>query len=111
MLVADLDGNIGGYGSYGPFRAGEGYRGTVEHTVYVTEGYRRRGIAQSLVQALIRKARKDGFHRMIGGVSSGAVGSYALHQALGFEDCGRLPGIGQKFGQNLDLIFMVYRLG
>jgi len=110
VLVAEVDGSIAGYGSYGPFRTGEGYAGTVEHTVYVAEGFRRHGIAQSLVRTLLEKAQADGFQRMIGGVSSGADGSYALHQTLGFEDCGRLPGVGRKFDLDLDLNLMVYRL-
>jgi len=34
VLVAEDGGAVLGYASYGPFRAGEGYRETVEHSVY-----------------------------------------------------------------------------
>ena len=110
ILVAIIDDQVAGYASYGPFRAGEGYASTVEHTVYVKHDYRRQGLARLLIERLFEIARSLGLRRMVGGVSSGAEGSYELHLRLGFEDCGRLPGIGQKFGQDLDLIFMVYRL-
>ncbi|MCH8953555.1 MAG: N-acetyltransferase, partial [Proteobacteria bacterium] len=33
VLVAEDGGEVLGYASYGPFRAGEGYRETVEHSV------------------------------------------------------------------------------
>lgn len=110
VFVAESNGTIAGYASYGAFRSGEGYSGTVEHTVYVAEPFQRRGIARDLVNALIARAQNAGVRRMIGGISSGAEGSYALHKALGFEEVGRLPGIGRKFGQDLDLILMIYRL-
>lgn len=110
IIVADIDGQVAGYASYGPFRSGEGYSGTVEHTVYVARAFRRQGIARQLLQAVIAAARQAGLRRMVGGVSSTAQGSLALHSDLGFEDCGRLPGVGRKFGRSLDLVFMVYRL-
>ena len=110
VLVAEVAGTNAGYASFGPFRSGEGYAGTVEHTVYVAKAFRRRGIARMLLQALITAASEAGFRRMVGGVSSGAEGSHALHTALDFVEAGRLPGIGMKFGRDLDLIFMVRRL-
>ncbi len=38
VLVAEVDGVVGGYSTYGPFRPKEGYRHTVEHSVYVVDG-------------------------------------------------------------------------
>ena len=35
ILTADIDGQMAGYASYGPFRPKTGYRHTVENSVYV----------------------------------------------------------------------------
>ena len=35
IIVADLDGEVVGFGSYGQFREKIGYQYTVEHSVYV----------------------------------------------------------------------------
>ena len=106
MLVAEEDGRIVGYASYGPFRRGEGYRLTVEHTVYVARDARRRGVARALMTALIAEARAAGLHRMIGGVSADQEASMALHRALGFVEAGRLAQVGLKHGRWLDLALM-----
>ncbi|MDT8344865.1 MAG: N-acetyltransferase family protein [Thermohalobaculum sp.] len=110
VIVADEAGRIAGYASFGPFRAGEGYRFTVEHSVYVAAHARRRGIARALLVRLIAEARARGLRRMVGGVGADQGPSLALHRALGFEQQGRLAGVGWKRGRSLDLALMVLAL-
>ena len=110
ILVAEADGSAIGYATYGPFRRGEGYAGTVEHTVYVARQARRRGVARALLEHLVARACAAGVRVMIGGVSGESDASIALHQALGFEEIARLPRIGRKFGRDLDLVLMALRL-
>ena len=40
IVVADLDGEVVGFGSYGQFREKIGYQFTVEHSVYVENDHR-----------------------------------------------------------------------
>jgi phosphinothricin acetyltransferase len=110
VLVAQQDGAVAGFGSYGPFRAWEGYRFTVEHSVYVAQPYRRRGIASALVAALLERARADGLHLMVAGIDAANASSIALHRRLGFEDAGVLREAGYKFERWLDLAFMTRRI-
>ena len=110
VLVAEDGGAVLGYASYGPFRAGEGYRGTVEHSVYVARPARGRGIARLLMGRLIAAARAAGLARMVGGVSADQPASMDLHRKLGFEEQGRLKGVGVKRGRRLDLALMVLAL-
>jgi len=110
VLVAEEGGEVLGYASYGPFRAGEGYRETVEHSVYVSRLARGRGIARLLMNRLVERARAAGMHRMVGGVSADQPASLGLHRAMGFEEQGRLRGVGIKRGKRLDLAFMVLPL-
>ena len=106
VIVAEVEGAVAGFGSYGPFRAFDGYRLTVEHSVYVDPARHRLGIGRLLLEALIARARAAGLHAMIGGIESGNAASINLHQSLGFRDVGRLPQVGAKFGRWLDLSFL-----
>jgi phosphinothricin acetyltransferase len=108
VLVAEDGGEVLGYASYGPFRAGEGYRETVEHSVYVARWGR--GIARLLMERLIAAARAAGLARMVGGVSADQRASMNLHRDLGFEEQGRLKGVGLKRGKRQDLALMVLAL-
>jgi phosphinothricin acetyltransferase len=110
VIVAEEGGEVLGYAAYGPFRAGEGYAQTVEHSVYVARRARGRGIARLLMQRLIARARAAGLHRMVGGVSADQTASLALHRSLGFAEQGRLSEVGVKRGRRLDLVLMVLAL-
>lgn len=106
VLVAVEGGAVVGFGSFGDFRAGEGYAITVEHSVYVDAAARRQGHGQALVEALIAHARALGKRVMIGGVDAANAPSIRLHERLGFAVTARLPAVGRKFDRPLDLVFL-----
>ena len=106
VLVAEQEGGFLGYASYGPFRAGDGYDGTVENSVYVALDAQGRGIARMLMEALLSHAAADGRHTMVAGIALPNDASVALHRRLGFVEKGVLVGIGRKFGRSLDLMLM-----
>ena len=110
VLVLDEGGAIAGYASFGPFRAFDGYRGTVEHSVYVRSDLRGGGRGRALMEALIDTARSSGFHVMVGAIEAGNSASIALHEKLGFTHVGTMPEVGQKFGRWLDLALLQLRL-
>jgi len=106
VFVAEVDGQVAGYVSYGPFRPHPGYRHTVEHSVYVAPAFRGRGIASTLMRALVAHARRQDLHVMMAGICSTNTGSIALHERLGFEVVAVLPEVGRKFDRWLDLTLM-----
>jgi phosphinothricin acetyltransferase len=106
VLVAVEGGTVLGYASYGPFRAFDGYRHTAEHSVYVAEAARRRGVAEALMRALEAEARRAGLHVMLGGIAADNEPSLRLHAKLDFTETARMPQVGRKFGRWLDLVFM-----
>ncbi|MDX1779790.1 MAG: GNAT family N-acetyltransferase [Thalassovita sp.] len=110
VLVACDGDTVLGYASYGPFRAFDGYKLTVEHSVYVDTARRGGGIGRALLQALIERARADGFHIMIAAIEAGNTPSIRLHEKLGFEQTALMPQVGQKFGRWLDLAMLQLRL-
>lgn len=111
VLVAISDnGEILGYASFGDWRAWDGYRHTVEHSVYVRADQRGAGIGKALMEALIARARAIGKHVMVAGIEAGNSGSIRLHEKLGFEQAGLLRQVGTKFGRWLDLAFLQLKL-
>lgn len=106
VLVADDGwGTVTGYATFGDWRAWEGYRHTVEHSVYVRGANRGGGIGRALMEALITRARQLGKHVMIAGIEAGNGASIALHRKLGFVEVGVAREVGVKFGKWLDLAF------
>jgi phosphinothricin acetyltransferase len=110
VLLAEDDASVVGFGSFGDFRTYNGYRFSVEHSVYTAEGARRRGVAGALVSALIERARDLGKHVIIGGIVADNHASLALHAKLGFTETARMPEVGFKFGRWLDLVLVQKRL-
>jgi phosphinothricin acetyltransferase len=110
VLVGDEDGEVVGFGSFGPFRAGDGYRPTVEHSVHVRADRRGRGLGGELLQALETRAIAMGKRDMIAGVEAGNAGSIRMHERLGFQRAAMLPDVAEKFGRRLDLLLLRKRL-
>ncbi|MQB42637.1 GNAT family N-acetyltransferase [Rhizobium sp. ICMP 5592] len=107
VLVATDDGeDVVGYASFGDWRAFDGYRHTVEHSVYVRNDQRRNGVGEALMIGLISRAKAIGKHAMVAGIEAGNTGSIRLHEKLGFRQVGLLPEVGTKFGRWLDLAFL-----
>lgn len=109
VIVAEVDGHVVGFASYGDFRdslARPGFRHTVEHTVHVDERWQGGGIARTLMEALIERARSSDVHVMIGAIDSTNVGSIIFHERLGFAEVGRLPEAARKFDRWCELVLM-----
>jgi len=111
LVSVDQEQRVLGYASFGDWRAFEGYRYTVEHSVYVHKEARGLGIGLALMQELIARAEVSGKHIMIAGIEAGNKVSLDLHRKLGFVQVGFLPEVGTKFDQWLDLVFMQLKLG
>ena len=106
ILVAVDDSGVLGYASFGDWRPFEGFRHTVEHSVYVRSDQRGKGVGLALLEALIERARGGGKHVMVAAIESGNAASIRLHERLGFVVTGHMPQVGVKFGRWLDLTFM-----
>jgi L-amino acid N-acyltransferase len=106
VIVAEDDGVVVGYASFGDFRAWPGYRFTVEHSVYARKDRRGGGIGGTLMKELIQRARTMGKHIMIAGVDAENAASLRFHERLGFERVAHFRQVGFKFGRWLDLIFL-----
>lgn len=105
FLVYELDGKIAGYATYGKFRERAAYDTTVEYSVYLHKDYRGKGLAYKLVDELIRIAREQNYHVMIGGLDAANHDSIRFHKNMGFVEVAHLKSVARKFDTWRDLIF------
>ena len=106
VLVVQQAGEVLGYATYGPWRPHDGYKHSVEHSVYVRRDQRGQGLGLRLMQALIERARAANLHVMIAAIETENASSIRLHERLGFITTGQMPQVGRKFERWLDLTFM-----
>lgn len=106
VIVAELNGDVIGYGSFGAFRYKEGYKYCVEHSVYVHSQKRNFGAGKLLMQQLITIAKSMSIHTMIAGIDAENQESIDFHKKFGFTEAGRIKEAGYKFNKWLDVVFM-----
>lgn len=106
VFVAVEDDAVVGFSTFGPFRAWQGYKYSVEHSIYVEKNQRGKGIGKILLQPLINEARKMNMHTIIAGIDADNKISIAFHKQFGFEKVGYIKEVGWKFERWLDLVFM-----
>ncbi|MGL4575435.1 MAG: GNAT family N-acetyltransferase [Burkholderiaceae bacterium] len=110
LVAQDATGTLLGFASYGLYRPREGWRFACEHSVYTHKDYRGRGVARTLMQPLLARARAGGLRTMVGVVDASNEASVKLHQSLGFSLMGVHKNGGYKFDRWLDVAFVVAQL-
>ena len=106
FLVAELEGYVVGYSYAAPFRPREGYRFTVEDSIYVRADCKGHGVGKRLLTELISNCQASGCHSMVACICGINLLSVALHTSVGFSPIGTLPEAGKKFGKWLSLSIM-----
>jgi len=87
------------------------YAGVVEHSVYVAEAARGRGIGKLLLQALIASTEAAGVWTLQSAIFPENVASLRLHERCGFELVGRRKRIGKHAGVWRDVLLVERRSG
>ena len=106
VFVAEIDGEVVGFGALSPYKERAAYRTSVEDSVYVRRDMGRRGIGRALLNHLLSTAADGGFHAVIARITTLSFGSLALHEELGFAMVGVEREIGRKFNKWLDVAIM-----
>ncbi len=104
--VAEFEGEVIGFATYFPFRGGPGYAFSKEHSIQISAKARGLGVGRALMQKLEQAAVNEQVHSLWAGISSANPGGVAFHGRIGFSEIARLPEVGRKNGQWLDLILM-----
>ena len=108
-LVAVERGEIVGWAALMPTSVRACYAGVVEHSVYVAEQARGRGIGKALMRELIRGADRGGLWTIQTSIFPENAASVALHESLGFRIVGRRERIAQLDGVWRDTILLERR--
>jgi phosphinothricin acetyltransferase len=106
VFVAELNGEVVGFGALSPYKERAAYRTSVEDSVYVRRDLGRLGIGRALLAHLLETAENGGFHAVMARITTLSEASIALHESLGFAMVGVEREIGRKFNKWLDVALM-----
>ena len=104
--VAEVDGEVVGFGALSPYKERAAYRTSVEDSIYVRRDLNGRGVGRVLLGHLLDSAADGGFHAVIARITTLSFASIALHGRLGFQTVGIEREIGRKFNKWLDVQIM-----
>ncbi|MDR0998167.1 MAG: GNAT family N-acetyltransferase [Treponema sp.] len=102
-FVWEEDGEIAAYAYAHMWHERTAYRHSVEDTVYVKQGFQRRGIGRTLLGMVVGELKKQGVHAVMAVIAIPNEGSAALHESLGFKKVGHFSEIGRKMGRWRDV--------
>lgn len=105
-IVAEGQGGFAGYVTAAPFRKGEGYAGTLEHSLFVTAEAQGTGVGSALMEALETDVIARGAISLVAGISAENESALRFHHRLGFTSVGRIERAGVKFGRQIDLVLL-----
>ncbi|WP_035347083.1 GNAT family N-acetyltransferase [Edaphobacter aggregans] len=105
-VVAEMAGEVIGYGYAAPFRPRAGYCYTVEDSIYLRGDAAGRGVGRRLLEAVIAGSREAGSRQMVAVIGGGNSASMAMHRAMGFAEVGVLREAGWKFDRAQDITLM-----
>jgi len=110
ILVAEQDGLVVGWAAMSRWSDRSGYAGTAEVSLYVRDGFRRRGIGGRLFEAILHAGQEAGLHTVTARIAEGNDASVRLCLSAGFEHIGTMREVGRKHGRLLDvhLMQMIY---
>jgi L-amino acid N-acyltransferase YncA len=108
-LVATEAGEIVGWAALSPTSPRACYAGVVEHSVYVAEAARGRGVGRALLEALIAEADTAGLWTIQTSIFPENVASVALHERVGFRVVGRRERIAELDGAWRDTLLLERR--
>lgn len=99
IFVAEENNKVIGWCSLSPHRPGrKALRSVAEISYYIHKDYRRKGVANSLIDHTIKSAKELGFKNLISILLDMNKTSIYILEKFGFEKWGHLPNIAEIDG-------------
>jgi L-amino acid N-acyltransferase YncA len=108
-LVAVVDRKVVGWAAVSPTSARDCYAGVVEHSVYVAEHARGRGVGRALMTELLAGADAAGLWTIQTSIFPENEASVRLHERVGFRVVGRRERIAKLDGEWRDTLLLERR--
>jgi Sortase and related acyltransferases len=106
LIVAQQDNQIVGWASLNKWSDLYAYNDTAEVSVYIHNGFQRKGIGRQLLKKTIQEGRTNRFHTIIARITSDNQASINLLKSEGFCEIGLMREVGRKFDKLLDVCLM-----
>jgi L-amino acid N-acyltransferase YncA len=106
VLVAEVDGQVVGFGSLNVFNPRKAYDHVADFSLYVERLWRGKGVGGRLLQSLIDRARQIGFHKLVLSAFPFNQMGMALYERHGFRVVGVYKEQGLLDGRWVDTIIM-----
>jgi len=110
IWVAEQEGHVAAWLSFGKFYGRPAYAATAEVSIYVDPSAHRTGLARRLMDQALEQAPGLGIKTFLGFVFAHNEPSVALCKRFGFEPWGHLPRVAVLDGVERDLLILGRRL-
>jgi L-amino acid N-acyltransferase YncA len=108
VAIAD-GGRVIGWVTVSPVSSRPAYRGVVEHSVYIDEQARGRGVGTLLLERLLASTESAGIWTVQSALFAENTASLALHRRLGFRVVGTRERIAKHHGRWRDTVLVERR--
>jgi L-amino acid N-acyltransferase YncA len=106
LTVLGHKGQILGFGAVHAFHPADSFKRTAEIGYFLHPDATGLGIGTALLEQLIAGARAKGIRTLLASISSRNEQSLAFHRRRRFTEVGRFRKVGEKFGEDFDVVYM-----
>jgi phosphinothricin acetyltransferase len=110
VIVRNGAGKIVGFAFMSSFHPVDTFSRTAVISYFILPQHTRKGVGRAILDRFEKECRRIGIEIILAHVSSLNKDSLMFHEANGFEECGRLRGVGTKFGRDFDVVWFQKRL-
>ena len=95
-----------GFGFIHRYHPARAFERVGELSYFILPSHTRKGLGTRLLNLLVGDAMQMGIDTLLASISSLNESSVEFHRKNGFAECGRFIRVGQKFGQDFDVVWM-----
>ena len=106
IAVAEQQGQVIGWQSFGPFYGRPAYRATAEVSLYVAAEHQRRGVGRRLLGHAVEQATYLQFRTLLAFIFGHNLASLRLFGQFGFQQWGLLPQVAEMDQHRYDLVIL-----
>jgi phosphinothricin acetyltransferase len=106
ICAKDERGQVIGFGLLREHHALSTFSQVAESTYFISPEYTGKGIGTSMLEYLVRGAKKKDITSILASISSLNKRSISFHKKNGFKECGRFRNICKKKGKLFDVVWM-----